>query len=199
MQKIEVATKNGKIVAYEDTKFRTPAICIDFIPDDSDKRIPVAAVEYPNDDDKLGIYVYSDVNNENYTHKASISQKNIDIYVTHKKNDTSVHRYFYIIEDLNGKKYVRFEAYVSRKEFSSEENTIYALHEYSGCYMSIDKLHRLITDNLLFNVLDENVKYCSETKESIIDSYFDGQTGSELDINCVGNDTPYGYYYFDHK
>lgn len=112
-------------------------------------------------------------------------------------------KYFYSIEDNGNGKEIHISGNVYLND-SDESETDYRLAEWTGLYLSYDKLEELLDndyEDLFFEYINERVNYISditkEESEEICNTYWNGEPGTELDIKEVNQDTPCGYYWFE--
>ena len=109
-------------------------------------------------------------------------------------------RYFYSVEDFGDRKEIHISGNVYFNDVD-EMDTNYRIAEWTGMYLSYDKLKELLSDDLLFDYINEQVNYLDDiTKEEaleICDTFWDGEPGTKLDIKEVNEDTPCGYYWFE--
>ena len=112
-------------------------------------------------------------------------------------------KYFYSIEDNGSEKEIHISGNVYFND-SDETETDHRLAEWTGLYLSYDKLEELLDNDYedsFFEYINERVNYISDiTKEEAkenCETYWDGEPGTELDIKKVTKDTPCGYYWYE--
>jgi hypothetical protein len=109
-------------------------------------------------------------------------------------------KYFYSIEDNGNGKEIHISDNVYFND-TDESETDHRLAEWTGLYLSYDKLKELLDNDCFFDYINEKVNYLGDiTKEEaleICNKFWDGEPGTELDIREVNQDTPCGYYWFE--
>jgi hypothetical protein len=110
-------------------------------------------------------------------------------------------RYFYIVEEYNGHKEIHFSGNVYFND-SGETEEDFRLAQWTGLYMTVDELKKLIHNyDAFYDYLNERVAYLDDITEkqaiSVCQEYFGGTPGTELDIGLVDEDTPCGDYWFE--
>ena len=107
-------------------------------------------------------------------------------------------RYFYSIEEYDGRKELHLSGNVYYND-TDETDKCFRLAEWTGLYITIDKLKELIEDDRFFDYIDEKVNYLSDlTEHEVIETcqlYFNGTPGKWLNIKHVNEDTPCGDYW----
>lgn len=107
-----------------------------------------------------------------------------------------MNRYFYTVENKDGKKYIHIEGNLYLLDIGK-----YELVEFTFLYYTLTDLHILLEQNVLENTVYEYGKYISDNiteqeKDKICTSYFDGKTGgTELTFSEITEETPCGLYY----
>ena len=106
-------------------------------------------------------------------------------------------RYFYILEEDNGKKFIHLEANVFH--WVDDPEGMYS--EWSFYYIPLEEAQRKIKEETFFDEADEYVKYCDDIPAACVDDYcnlfFDKKPGVKLDIEDITDETPCGNYYTD--
>jgi hypothetical protein len=109
-------------------------------------------------------------------------------------------RYFYIVEETNGHKEIHFSGNVYYND-GDETDKCFRLAEWTGFFITVDKLKELLAKDMLWEYINERVTYLTDlTEDEAIDMckvYFDGSSGERLDIRFVNEDTPCGDYWFE--
>ena len=109
-------------------------------------------------------------------------------------------RYFYIVEETSGHKEIHICGNVYFND-ADETDKCYRIAEWTGFYITIDKLRALIDKDDLWGYINEQVTYLGdlteEEAEDMCKVFFGGTSGVKLDIRCVDEDTPCGEYWFE--
>lgn len=109
-------------------------------------------------------------------------------------------RYFYSVEEYNGLKEVHFSGNVYFND-ADETDKCFRIAEWTGLYITVDKLKELIENDTFWEYINEQVTYLTDlTEDEAIDMckvYFDGSSGTRLHIRSVNEDTPCGDYWFE--
>ena len=109
-------------------------------------------------------------------------------------------RYFYIIEETNGHKEIHFSGNVYYND-GDETDKCFRLAEWTGFFITVDKLKELLEDDTFFDYINEKVNYLSDlTEDEAVEAcqiYFNGEPGKWLNIKHVNEDTPCGDYWFE--
>ena len=112
-------------------------------------------------------------------------------------------RYFYSLEkDDNGKQIIHLSGNVYFND-NDETETCYRYAEWVGLEIDVDTAKLLFDKYVFFNFSDERVKYLDDITEeqakSTCEDYFDGTSGTELQIMDITEDTPCGDYWFERR
>ena len=110
-------------------------------------------------------------------------------------------RYFYILEKGdNGKQIIHLSGNVYYND-GDETETCYRCAEWTWMYVEVAIAKGHI--NEFFELADEKVKYLEDLTEAqankLCESYFNGNSGTELHITDITEDTPCGDYCFERK
>lgn len=109
-------------------------------------------------------------------------------------------RYFYIVEETNGHKEIHFSGNVYYND-GDETDKCFRLAEWTGFFITVDKLRELLEDDTFFEYINEKVNYLSDLTEDeaveACETYFNGESGKWLSIRYVDEDTPCGDYWFE--
>ena len=109
-------------------------------------------------------------------------------------------RYFYIVEETNGHKEIHFSGNIYYND-ADETDKCFRIAEWTGLWITLDKLKELIAEDMLFEYINEKVSYLGDlTEDEAIDAcqvYFNGEPGKWLNIKHVNEDTPCGDYWFE--
>lgn len=109
-------------------------------------------------------------------------------------------RYFYIVEEYDGRKEIHFSGNVYFND-ADETDTCYRIAEWAGFWMSVDKMKELFTNGEFFDYINEKVGYLTDLTEEeafkMCKEYFGGTSGVELHISKVNENTPCGDYWFE--
>ena len=109
-------------------------------------------------------------------------------------------RYFYSVEEYDGSKEIHFSGNVYYND-ADETDKCFRIAEWTGLYITIDKLKELIEDDMLYEYINEKVAYLGDITEDeasdMCQEYFNGEPGKWLNINHVNEDTPCGDYWFE--
>ena len=116
-----------------------------------------------------------------------------------KPDLSNTDRYFYILEDVDGERFIHIEGNL----YPREEDDKYEFAEWSGCYVPIAEAKKMLSEGTFFNYIDELVDYCGDVSkpdaEDICSTYFNGASGTYLEVRDIDEDTPLGDYFFDRK
>lgn len=108
-------------------------------------------------------------------------------------------RYFYIVEETNGHKEIHFSGNVYYND-GDETDKCFRLAEWTGFFITVDKLKELLAKDMFWQYINERVTYLTDlTEDEAIDMckvYFDGSSGTRLHISAVNEDTSCGDYWF---
>ena len=111
-----------------------------------------------------------------------------------------MNRYFYIVEEYNGRKEVHLSGNVYFNDVD-ETDKCYRLAEWTGFYITVDELKELLENDTFYDYINERVDYLTdlthEEAVDICDVYFYGSSGVENHIRNVNEDTPCGDYWFE--
>lgn len=109
-------------------------------------------------------------------------------------------RYFYSIEEYGNEKIIYITGNVYFND-ADESETDHRIAEWTGLDLTVAKVKQLIEEDDFFDYINEKVNYLDDvTKEEALDAcntYWNGESGVELDIRTITEDTPCGYYWFD--
>ena len=109
-------------------------------------------------------------------------------------------RYFYIVEETNGHKEIHFSGNVYYNDADGTDKC-FRLAEWTGFFITVDKLRELLEDDTFFEYINEKVNYLSDlTEDEAVEAcqvYFNGKPGKWLSIKHVNEDTPCGDYWFE--
>lgn len=109
-------------------------------------------------------------------------------------------RYFYTVAETDGHKEVHFSGNVYFND-ADETDKCFRLAEWTGLYVTVDKLRELLEDDTFFEYINERVNYLSDlTKDETVgmcQAYFDGEPGKRLDIKHINDNTPCGDYWME--
>jgi len=119
-------------------------------------------------------------------------------YDGNESSPTITDRYFYILEEDNGERYIHIEGNVYLR---GETEYDYECSEWSGFYIPVKEAQQMLIEGTFFDYVDENAKYCESVSEEkaveICLSYFNGKSGTELKIENIDENTPLGDYFFE--
>ena len=108
-------------------------------------------------------------------------------------------RYFYSIELDGNEKVIHFNGNIYFND-GDESETDHRIAEWTGLYITIEELSSFLDKDSLFEYINERVNYLGDiTKgqaEEMCKAFYDGDSGVELDVKCVTEDTPCGNYWF---
>lgn len=111
-------------------------------------------------------------------------------------------RYFYSIEEDNGKKYVHFSGNVFYNNGNVDGNP-FRLAEWTFLYIPISECISLIGKGDLFAWIEERITNIDDLTEEecqdCINGYWNGKSGKKLPLNEITDKTECGYYYFDRS
>lgn len=109
-------------------------------------------------------------------------------------------RYFYSVEETDGHKEVHFSGNIHFNN-ADETDKCFRLAEWTGLYVTVDELRELLEDDMLWEYINGQVTYLTNlTEDGAIDMckvYFDGSSGTKLDIRSIDEETPCGDYWFE--
>lgn len=109
-------------------------------------------------------------------------------------------RYFYTVEETDGCKEIHFFGNVYFND-SDETDKRFRLAEWTGLYVTVQKLKELLEEDTFFEYINERVNYLSDLTEDeavgMCQAYFDGEPGKWLNIKHVDENTPCGDYWFE--
>lgn len=109
-------------------------------------------------------------------------------------------RYFYIVEECNGHKEIHFSGNIYYND-ADWSNTCFRIAEWTGLFITVDQLKKLIAEDALFEYLHEKVAYLGDlTEDEAVEAcqvYFNGEPGIRKHIRYVDEDTPCGDYWFE--
>lgn len=109
-------------------------------------------------------------------------------------------RYFYSVEETDGHKEVHLSGNVYFND-ADETDKCFRLAEWTWFYVTVDKLKELLEDDMLWEYINGQVTYLTNlTEDEAIDMcevYFDGSSGTKLDIISIDEETPCGDYWFE--
>ena len=107
-------------------------------------------------------------------------------------------KWFYSVEMEGDRKVIHVFGNVYLDD-TDETETCYRIMELTGLYMTIDEWQELGASDESWSYFYEHFDYCGDlTKqqaEDICKSFFDGDSGIELDISLVNENTPCGDYW----
>lgn len=111
-----------------------------------------------------------------------------------------MNRYFYAIESDRGIQLLHLYGIVY--DCDSEEPKNHRCAEWTHFYLEIEEAQGMLEDGSFFDYVGERVDYIGditkEEAEKICCTYFSGQSGTELHISDITEDTPLGDYWFDY-
>lgn len=109
-------------------------------------------------------------------------------------------RYFYSVEMDGGQKVVHISGNVYFND-ADESECDYRIAEWTGLYITVDKLKELIENDSFWEYINEQVAYLGDLTEDeakdMCKVFFDGSSGVKFDIRFVNEDTPCGDYWFE--
>lgn len=109
-------------------------------------------------------------------------------------------RYFYSVEMDGDNKVVHISGNIYYNN-GDETEKCFRLAEWTGMYITIDKLKELLEDDIFWEYINEQTTYLTDlTEDEAVDMckvYFDGSSGTRLHIGSVNEDTPCGDYWFE--
>ena len=109
-------------------------------------------------------------------------------------------RYFYIIEECNGRKEIHFCGNVYINDVD-ETDKCYRHAEWTGFYLTVDEIQKLLEELYFYDYINEKVSYLGDlTQDEAIEvckTYFNGNPGKMLRIEQVNEDTQCGDYWFE--
>ena len=108
-------------------------------------------------------------------------------------------RYFYSVEMDGDRKVIHLLGNVYYKDVDETESC-YRHAEWTGLYLTPEKIINLHKELYFYEYIDERVAYLSDlTQDEMINvcrTYFNREPGKMLHITAVDEDTPCGYYWF---
>lgn len=109
-------------------------------------------------------------------------------------------RYFYSIEDYGNGKEIHISGNVYFNDVDESE-TDYRIAEWVGFSLTIAELTSLLDKEDFIDYINERIDYLADiTKEEALDicnTYWNGESGIELNIREVNENTPCGYYWYE--
>jgi hypothetical protein len=109
-------------------------------------------------------------------------------------------RYFYIVEESNGRKEIHFSGNIYYND-GDETDKCFRLAEWTGFFITVDKLKELLESGEFFDYINEKVGYLGDlTEDEAVEAcqvYFNGEPGKWLNIKHVNENTPCGDYWFE--
>jgi hypothetical protein len=109
-------------------------------------------------------------------------------------------RYFYIVEMDGDRKVVHISGNIYYNNGDITEKC-FRLAEWTGMYITVDKLKELLAEDIFYEYINEKVNYMGDlTEDEAVDMcqvYFNGEPGKWLNIKHVNEDTPCGDYWFE--
>lgn len=109
-------------------------------------------------------------------------------------------RYFYIIEEYNGRKEIHIAGNVYFND-ADETDKCFRFAEWTGFYITVDKLKELLEEDVFYDYINSQVTYLTDlTEDEAVDMcrvYFNGEPGKWLNIKHVNENTPCGDYWFE--
>ena len=110
-------------------------------------------------------------------------------------------RYFYILgKDDNGNQIIHLSGNIYRNDVDETE-TCYRYAEWVGMEIDVAEAKAMFNSDEFFNFVNERIKYLTDETETdaneICEQYFDGNSGTELHIMNITEDTPCGDYWFE--
>lgn len=111
-------------------------------------------------------------------------------------------RYFYAIEECGAQKEIHICGNIYFND-ADASLTNHRIAEWTGLTLSIAEVQKMLSENTLWEYLDEKVAYLGDItrKEAndISNLFWNGEPRIELSIEDVTDDTPVGEYWFDKK
>ena len=110
-------------------------------------------------------------------------------------------RYFYSLEkDDNGKQIIHLSGNVYCND-ADEKETCYRYAEWVWMYIEVARAKEMLDEDEFFDFVNERVKYLGDKTETeaneICEQYFNGTSGTELNIMDITENTPCGDYWFE--
>ena len=109
-------------------------------------------------------------------------------------------RYFYIVEMDGDHKVVHISGNIYYNDVDETEKC-FRLAEWTGFYITVDKLKELLEEDMFYDYINTQVTYLTDlTEDEAVDMckvYFDGSSGTRLHIRSVNEDTLCGDYWFE--
>ena len=103
-------------------------------------------------------------------------------------------RYFYIIEEENGEKFI----HMSGNVYANGDGD-YRLAEWTGFFVPLSEVHDI---RELLDYINSQVSYLGditeEEAEEISNTYFNGEAVPKLQLEDITEDTPCGEYWCEH-
>ena len=178
-----------------------------------DENIAAVDVTDYTDFDWIG-FADKHIKNQIYGNKAKIDIWNqveyrFDDFVSycwdlvHKKKKEipqKLNRYFYIIEEDNGKRVIHMQGNVYFNDADASDYD-YRTAEWTSLYFDIDEAKYMFDTDTFYEYVDERIYYLEDVSEAkaheICLHYFNGKPGKELHIYDIKDNTPCGDYWFD--
>lgn len=117
------------------------------------------------------------------------------------ETNSNLDKYFYIIEEVNGKKMIHMQGNVYRNYLDRNCECRHA--EWTFLYLEIEEAKAMVKERSLFDYLDENIAYLGDVSEAeaedMCNNYFNDSPGIKLNITDVDNDTPCGEYWCNYR
>lgn len=111
-------------------------------------------------------------------------------------------RYFYILEEENGKRVIHMQGNVYYNN-ADGSNKKYQSAEWTSLYFDIDEAQLMLDADTFYEFINARVDYLRDYAEIeafyLCKNYFNGQPGAELHILDITNKTPCGEYWFDEE
>ena len=108
-------------------------------------------------------------------------------------------RYFYSVEMDGDRKVVHLLGNIYLND-ADETKTCYRLAEWTGLFITPEKILKLFKEFRFYDYIDEKVAYLDDLTESEMiitcQTYFNETSGRMLYITEVNKDTPCGDYWF---
>ena len=111
-------------------------------------------------------------------------------------------RYFYILEEENGKRVIHMQGNVYYNN-ADGSNKKYQSAEWTSLYFDIDEAQLMLDTDTFYEFINARVDYLRDYAEIeafyLCKNYFNGQPGAELHILDITSKTPCGEYWFDEE